>query len=197
MQVYLDEAPIGEGVTTLAEAIEIGRAAALESGRIIVEVRADGKRVPDASLGDEDALTREGFAGEVRLVSEDPRALVRSAMTDAACALGRLRATQAQAAELIHAGRIESAVEELRAILTCWEQAKLTMEQSAELVGPLPIDEEGMRGLAGSLSERLRSVRQCLEAQDWSSLADELEFDLDETADRWRTALLEVAERLA
>lgn len=197
MQVYLDDAPIGESVLTLAEAIELGRVAAAESGRIIVEVRADGERVSDESLGDPSELAREGFAGEVQLVSEDPKSLVRAAMTDAACALGRLRTTQAQAAELIHSGRVESAVEELRAILLCWEQAKMTMEQSAELVGPLPIDQEGMKGLAGSLSDRLRVVRQSLEAQDWSTLADELEFELDETADRWRTALLEVAEKLA
>ena len=83
MQVYLDDTPLDTAATTLEDALRIGRERAESQGRIIIDARADGAPIPDAHLASPALAERTPYAGEIRLVSEEPRALVRAALTDA------------------------------------------------------------------------------------------------------------------
>ncbi len=198
MKLLLDGAPVPlptPGSTTLAGALEAGRARAAERGRIIVEVFADGEPVAHHDLGP--GAAAPSGVGEVRLVSEDPRLLVRDALREAAVALDQVRDAQREAAELIHRGRPEDATARLTEVFGVWEGVKRVVDEGG-LILSRPLEREaGMDVLLEGLARRLVSVRAMLETSDWAGLADELAFDLDDEADKWRGKMLELSDMLA
>lgn len=198
MRLLLDGAPVPlptNLAASLSVAVEAGRARAAERGRIIVEVLADGEPVTSVDL----APGAGSGAGvdEVRLMSEDPRSLVREALREAAGALEQVRDAQREAAELIHRGRPEDATARLTEVFGVWESVKRVVDEGG-LILSRPLEREaGMDALLEGLAERLVSVRAMLETSDWAGLADELAFDLDDEADRWRGKMLELSDMLA
>jgi hypothetical protein len=46
------------------------------------------------------------------------------------------------------------------------------------------------------LTDRLKEVARTVEHRDWSTLADELEFELSDQAERWSTKFTELSATL-
>lgn len=185
--------PLPSGTATIRSALDAARARAAQGGRIIVQADADGVSLVGDALDD---ASLDGVA-ELALMSEEPLSLVREALLEAASALDRVREAQREAAELIHRGRPEEATARLGEVFGVWEGVKRVVDEGG-LVLARPLEQEaGMEALLEGLSERLLSVRRSLETSDWAGLADELAFDLDDEAGRWRDKMVALSGMLA
>lgn len=194
--MFLDNRPLEAEDTTLSAALDAARANAERGGRIIVEVLADGAPAPDADLRDPAAVARRPYAGELRFVSESPRALVGDALLNAADAVTAIRGKQNEAANLLHRGEPENAVAILGEAVNLWQMVRRALDESGRLLGASMLASPELSGLADELSRRLNAVRDALTVQDWSALGDELDEEMDAHAARWADALGALAGRI-
>jgi hypothetical protein len=199
MRVLLDEHPIEVEPATIARAIEVAREAAAERGRIVIEVLGDGAAV-DPGLIDQPPADDAGLA-ELKLITAEPGAFVSVTLADAVTVLDEAGGMQQQAAEAIQAGRIEEALEPLRAALSAWAVIRDVVDKSSALLG---IDPKGVETTGGTgasaidgLAGRLGEIRRALTEQDYGALSDVLAYDMPEQVEAWRGLLgaLESAAR--
>lgn len=200
VEVLLDGRAIPIGRPTLAEALRSGVAAAQAQSRIIVEVKGDGRRIPDDLLAQpSDELTTIRV---IELVSADPRALVTASLREAAAALDELRDQQQAAASAMHAG--EAPFDQLGTIFASWQAVRGVVDQAGAVLAidvmnkPLTIEGESdtISSAVADLSTHLRAMKDAMAAQDISAMADVLAYDLDAAATRWSRALLALAQSL-
>jgi len=192
MQTFLDDQVLTVDRPTLAAALRAGADAAEQAGRAIIEASADGAALRDEQL---DAPSDEDTGiGEVRLVSAEPRSLVRVTFLEAADTLVQVAPDHAAVAKMIHEGRLDDAMTELSSLLEVWRTVRETVDKGSALVGLIleeaELPELGRADLlVGQLAGRLDELKQALAIQDWSTVADLIEFEMAEQAEQW-TALL-------
>jgi hypothetical protein len=196
MRVLLDDATLLESAETLGQALEAGRAAAERDGRVIVEVFCDGEPASADELTDSESLARPAIVGELSLVSAEPRELVAATFDDAAAALTDLRETQRDLAEKIQQGGTAEAVGALGEVFEVWEAARQALEQGAEMASIDLERDNAFADLIAGLTDRLKEVARTVEHRDWSTLADELEFELGDQAERWSKKFTELSATL-
>jgi hypothetical protein len=203
MQVLLDGNPIDVPQPSLADALAVATADAARRGRLIVEVKADGVVVPDDKLGN--PSNEPSTIRELRLLSAEPRALVRHTILEAVGALETAQAEQAKAAELIQSGNPEEALNTLQVAMLTWQAVRDVVARSAAVLGldldtiDLPGVEEGLnfktatKDLLGHLSQ----MRTALDQQDWSALSDIVGYDLDAQAGVWKGLLVALSQHVS
>jgi hypothetical protein len=199
MKLLLDDQDVVLAQPSLAEALRVGVQEAGKRGRIVVEATMDGRPLDDEQLvRPSDALVP---GAEVRLVTAEPRSLVRMTLMEVADRLPEAQRIQKTCAEALERGEAEATLPELGEALGIWQSVRDAVAQGAELLG-IPLDEvrlggDGAAGFAGSMQDltlALEEVRRCLKAEDWASLADLLAFELDELADRWQSVVRALAD---
>lgn len=197
MRVLLDGSPVSVDRPTLARALSAGSASARARGRVIIEAKADGVALSDDQLGapsDEPGLMRE-----LTLTSAEPRALVKVTLDDAAVALRELVGDQKRAAELIHAGKESQALQSLQSIFKTWQNVKDIVSHCGELLerrldAVAFANADTIEAASRRLASQLQAVKVSLTKQDWSGLADTLEYDLCEEAQQWVRLLSSLAD---
>lgn len=204
MRLLLDNQEITIDRPTLAAAIAAGVAQAESQGRIIVEAMLDGTQLDDESLGNPSDETLD--SGEVRLVSAEPRSLVRVTLLDAADALDEASRSQNLCAEAIQTGQVKDALEQLSDALGIWDTVRDVVVKSAKLLDieldrikdPGAEDEQGatINELTTVLSKHLQEVKRCLAVQDWAALADVLGYDLADQVEPWKRLLQMMADTI-
>jgi len=128
------------------------------------------------------------YAERLEFVTADPVALLRVTMGEASEHLETIRGHQRKAADTIFGGDVNLSLAEIQAALEGWTSIRAAIELVLNALGasaalePRETLESALSDLAGELS----ALRDSLEAQDWSSVADALEGELDEQATRWR-----------
>ncbi len=201
MRVTLDGAPLVLERPTLAQALTLASAAARARGRVIIEAKADGLTLSDDQLGN--PSDEPGPMREVTLTSAEPRALVKVTLDDAARAVGDLANDQRSSAAKIHAGQENEALQQLQGIFNTWQTVKDIVDRAQALLEhnldevPLASGKGETVAVASKrLLSHLKSVRSSLTSQDWSALADTLEYDLCEEADAWVKLLSALADHV-
>lgn len=202
MRAFLDDKPLTFDRKTFAGALRAAVAAAEGRGRVIVDVLLDGTTVGDEVLSDPPDVA---MGDELRLVSAEPKALVRVTLTEAADALARGAAAQTRAAELIQAGRVKDAFAPLGEVVQTWHNVHEAVSRGTDLLN-MNIDGErvaleGGRSVrvseaAAELARCLEELKRSLSLEDWPALSDVLAFDLADQARVWRAVLVHLAERL-
>lgn len=203
MQVFLDDHEVAVAASSLAEALRAGVAAAQARGRVVVEVKADGVAVGDEQLAQAD---EPSSARELRLISADPRALVRVTLLDAVDALDEAKRRQDAAAELIQTGETQGALEHLREVISLWQLVQGTLDKSAELLGlkldtiAINVDGPDKTGRVAEEVEGLKTslagVKRTLSQQDWAGLSDVLAYELNTRVERWQRMLRSLADHV-
>lgn len=199
MQTYLDKQVLAVDRPTLAAALRAGADAAERAGRVIIEASADGAALSNDQL---DAPSDEDTGiGEVRLVSAEPRALVRVTLLEAADTLERVGPDHAAVAKMIHEGRLEDAMSELASLLDVWRAVQESVDKGSALIGltleNVRLGDVGHVGqLVEQLAGRLEELKTALANQDWSTVADLIEFEMVEQAERWTALLRGLSEHL-
>jgi hypothetical protein len=200
MQAYLDSVPFIVARPTVQAALEEAVRRAQGAGRIIIEVKCDGRVLSEAEL--EFPSDHPGRYAEVHCLSANPRAMVREVLLDAREALEGVAGAQADAARAIQTGNLVEARTLLEGVVSTWQAVVAALSRGSALVG---LDLDALRAadgepsagvLARSLAARLRSLTGALVREDWSALADEIELDLGEQATRWRALLARVVDDL-
>jgi hypothetical protein len=197
MRVYIDETEL-ESNASIAEALDAARDHAESTGRLIVDIHADGEAINDELL-DNPPSDNAGIS-ELRLITTDPVAFLMETFASARESLALVREDQSTAADHLRTGELEPAVESLNAILTGWQAVGDVVAQSAELA-EIDLNTFEFGGTNASttiekLSETLFEIRTNLTHQDWSALGDAIEYDLDELANQWDTLLGALAQRV-
>jgi hypothetical protein len=207
MNVTLDGTPLA-GAESIGEAVRAGVRAAREKQRLLVELSIDGARVKETEI---DALLAgatvlERAAGEVAMISAEPRSLASVTLLDAAATLEASREDHEEAAKALQIGETGAALARLASVFGAWQTARDALHTSAALIG-LPLDrlacttEDGRTHTAGECVTRL--TRDLLLAQnavrtgDWSALADTVAYDLGELLSVWTSLLRATAASIA
>ncbi len=201
MEAFLDGKPLAIARPTLACALADGVDAARAAGRIVIEVRGDGQ-----TLGDDTLASPSDVPGSYRAVhmfSADPRALVRVTLGDAIDALRGLVGEQVRLAELVHTDQLQLAAGGLQDVFQTWHTVKDVVARSGALLDlDLSVLDVGSEfGTLGQASNRLlvylRGVKGSLEREDWSALADILEVNLSEEAQKWEDLLTALSDHVS
>jgi len=189
MRAYLDDQPLRPDPASAGDALRAGSQAAQRCGRIIVDIIADGRSIAIEELGS----TPGGSLDELRLVSAEPRELVREAIGDARQLLVELRAVQTRASDAFLMGEFEDGAIHLREVLGAWQRVRTAAEQAGALLGT-PVDSlaldagdgpRPMRNEIDTLAAALAELRDAITRQDVAALADLLEYDLGALSRRW------------
>jgi hypothetical protein len=195
MEVTLDGATIQYEGSTLASVMKSAVAAAANVGRIVVDIRADGERLPNEVLEHPDRPL--SGVRVLAFTSADPQALVAQTCQEAANTLREIVEVQQEVAGRIQGGQIEEAMDPLRKVLETWGVVNQVVSEGTALLG-ISVDELRVRGFDGDatvqealteLRDVLRSLRDAMESEDWSAIADAVGYDLDAQAKRWERLL--------
>ncbi len=200
MNVLLDDVAVdafaGE---SLADAVAAGRAEAERRGRVLVEVQVDGEAVSESVLADPSGVSAAG--SEIRLHSVDPVALVRDSLGEASDALGGSMAAHTSVAHQLQQDDLAAAMNGLGEVMHAWGALQRTITHGSGLLGrdldELAGPEAGLTAQIDGLIDRLRALKGAIESQDWSEVADVLEYDLAPQVEPWRATLRTMADRLA
>lgn len=200
MHAFLDDQPLPVAQPTLHAAVRAAVEKAAAAGRVIVEVHADGRRLPDELIV---SPPDEAVGGELRFTSAHPRELVRTVLRDAAGALGNVLPIQRQCAEALQVGRQQDALAQLTEVIQTWQAIREALDSSVQLLG-VPLERfsasagggPDLAALDTALIGRLKEIDRALRSQDWSALADVLAYDMGDEAERWQVLLTGAADRL-
>jgi hypothetical protein len=197
MNVFMDGERVPGTHKDLAGAMSTSRSIAESRGRILIEVKADGKAIPDAILESPASAPGNCYA-ELHFQSAEPRQLVRSTLLGAVDLLEDIRAGQAAAAESFQTGETGQAFEHLQGVLTNWQIVQSVVTSGSQLLNMSLTDPSvgggtSFDGLGTALSRELTNLRSSLAAQDHSAVADALAFELSKHVDAWVLALRAMA----
>jgi len=215
MRVVLDNQLIPPATATAAGAVGTCHAIAqtvLEAkqlaasrGRIIVHAHCAGKPI-DLDLLDTHLDQSLPGHDEIRLTSAEPAALVAAALRSIAESLTSLEEEHHRAATEICCGRVSQASGRLPAISSAWERSAQTVGQAQQMLGVFDpsgasaaaagIDAAAAKFHMSALAANLKTLKAALAHEDWSSLADVLEYGLCETAQSWAHWLNTAADAL-
>lgn len=197
MRVFIDETELDNN-DSVADALDAARDHAENAGRLIVDIHADGEAINNALL-DNPPSDNAGIS-ELRLTTTDPVAFLIETFASARESLVLVREDQATAADHLRKGELEPAVEVLNAILTGWQAVGEVVAQSAELaeidLNAFEFDGTNASAVIEKLGDTLFEIRTNLTHQDWSSLGDAIEYDLDDLAKQWDGLLDALAQRV-
>ncbi len=202
MKVMLDNNPLDIAPDSVADALIAGRDAAEAAGRLVIEVHADGSPIP-AEMLDEPPADNAGFT-EIKLISTLPGPFLQTTLLDASDLLVEIRKAQANAVECFQAGHIEDGVPSLQHALGSWTLIRDVVEKATTLCRMEPstvvvptADGSTRTGVTyiDGLAHDFDLVRQALEKQDFTALADVLDGELDTQAQAWMDFLKALAAR--
>ncbi len=188
MRTFLDDRPLAASGASLGAALTAARAAAPE--RLVVAATADGTPVPETHLAAPPEA--EPYAGELRLVTADPRELLAGALREAAARLREARPAQRRVAEHLQVGETKDAMTALGPVLGSWEHAAKVVVLGREADPGAPETAADIAALFG----HLRALKQAIERQDLVEVAYTLDGDLDDALKRWLDVLGSWAERV-
>lgn len=197
MRVYIDNTEL-EANNSIADALDAAREHAENDGRLIIDIIADGQTIDDAML--DNPPSDNGGISELRLTTTDPVAFLMETFASARESLALVREDQSTAADHLRKGDLEPAVEALNGVLTGWQAVGDVVAQSAELadidLNTFEFDGLQAKGVIEKLGDTLFEIRTNLTHQDWSSLGDAIEYDLDDLAKQWDALLGALAQRV-
>lgn len=200
MRVVLDELQCDLNAASVSEAIVAAAALAENRGRIIVEIRIDGEPHPAANLDEIDRIASS--ATEVRLTSADPTDVVCQALHEASLSLTDVQHLQQSAAQLIQAGQMVQAMEQLGQAISIWINVQQAVVMGVELA-ELDLNQLLWGGrdkpigvLIEELADQLRIMREALESQDIGRLSDTLMYELPTVVDQWGELLADLQKQV-
>lgn len=212
MKVFLDKQELSVGfgqdsaaapsAGALGEALDEARRTAQALGRVIVEVKLDGRALSTEEIdAGERGVAIDPPPQRLEFITADPRELVATSMAQAADALEEARDAQTSAAELLASGDVGGALEQIGEVVGVWEAVRVVLEQGPGLLGvPLARFAHGREGGSVELDRHTRELSACLQnfksaltAEDWSTLGDLLAEDMDVQARVWSELLRTLA----
>lgn len=197
MRVWIDSTELNAS-DSISDALDQAREHSEQSGRLIIDISADGQPINDDIL--ENPPNDHAGISELRLTTTDPVAFLTETLHSARETITLVREDQGTAADHLRTGQLEPAVESLTAVLTGWQALRDVVGQSAVLadidLSTIKVQATTAEACINKLGQTLSEIRDNLTSQDWSSLGDAIEYDLDEQAQQWDAMLQAMAQRV-
>lgn len=198
MRAYLDDAPLQCERDTLRAAFDAALARAHEAGRLVVDVLADGEPIAHDTLRDPPDHPTDA---EIRFITADASEMVVRVLKEASDAARQVGVEQAEVATHLHAGRRDEARESLERVVLIWQAITQAVARAGELLGiPLAHEDLGngatLEDALQALKVDLQAVIDALSSEDWTGLADAVEYDLATHSQRWEELLMSAAQRV-
>ncbi len=202
MEIYLDDEPYSleaSGPATVAQVLDEVLKHVRAGGRIVAVIRCDGVEVDSENL---QRVLGEPSTTYARLdfVSGKAGELAIEALSRVQAMLMELGPSKDQAVEKLDQGQVTEAMTFLGHYFDAWRQAHEAVLQSATLVGldltTVSLDDVPLVELFGTFAEQLHQLKDALEANDHVTLSDILNYEADETTDRW-VKLIDVVKQVS
>lgn len=189
MEVLIDDHPRSVTATTVGGVLEEVRGPLDDTGRLVIEVVADGATWSQARILSGEAGT--STCDRLELTTADRAALVTDTLVAAGAALDEIRAIQKRAATLVDEGRLDAAMREISEAVALWSDVSRAATLAFE--ARRRTDLSGLQRCATSLSEHMVGLRAALATQDTVAVSDALLYDLPATIDVWRVLIDDLA----
>lgn len=205
MEVYIDEKRVEGDVAvsgTIEETVRAIQRDLCAPGQMVVGLRCDGKVIEGNAMADTlaqpaSSLTRlDVFTGTRGALASDALGQAAQVLDDTAQRCGEV-------AGMLTAGNSSEAIEVLSQCVSAWQQIHDAVVKTVEM---LEIDteqtvdgEDKIASVMESLRDVLIQIRQALQQNDHVLLADVIQYEFEDVADRWRktiTYIREVADRI-
>lgn len=193
MRVYIDDTQLSDA-DNIEHAIDLARDHIQDQPRLIVDVLADGEPATQQHLENPGAVI-----GELRFETADTGAFLTETAHTAKDSIRLIQDDQTTCAAKLRTGELEGAMQSLAAIMDGWQAVRDIVDQVAQLaqieIATLSVDDQTGAALTQGLSEALTEVRESLQTQDWATLGDVVEYDLQTHATRWSALLDAMIDR--
>ncbi|RJP35221.1 MAG: hypothetical protein C4547_09705 [Phycisphaerales bacterium] len=164
---------------------------------VVVGVRCDGLHL----TGDELSRAMDRPVGDfhsLEVATSTPSALVRGAAGEASQMLREVDEQRRRCAGLLSQGKTAEGIAALTACLGVWQQVHDAATKSIHMLDIDPASVRvGGQPLEKSLAlpmDRLQTVRDALQSQDFVLLADVLEYEFDEVVAQWQALLAQIQQ---
>ncbi|MEM9418683.1 MAG: hypothetical protein AAGA25_06440 [Planctomycetota bacterium] len=199
MQVILDEQTVELDGPSLGELLHAARKRlADDSGRVVVEIAIDGRRLDDQQITDRQSEDVSDLS--VAFTSADPKALAVETLEQVRTRLTDAEDDQKEAADLLQRDQKQNALQKVGSSIEAWLQVQQAVLQSTVLLGinldDLSVDGEPAHALTTQAVERLNDVKEFIQADDTVALADSLEYEWPETTAKWHTLIDELIKAI-
>lgn len=196
MKITIDDRVLETDAVTLGDALVAVQGAS--AGRMIVAAEADGETVPMEHLLNPPESSP--YAESIVFRTVEPSALVHETLFSAVDIIRGIKPRQKEVADMLLAGEVEPAKEQLMTLLSGWLDVNKTVQlctssghvsrEAIEALDP-PLDEAVVR-LAGDLQE----LRDALGSNDFTAVSDLLAYEMMDQAERWSGLLTSLADSL-
>lgn len=187
MPIYLDGQPAEISGETLGAIMDAAQQRLTPAGRLLVEVKLDGRAILGEELDQQRAVPVEGV--RVELESADPRQLAQTTLQQVRQGLQAARQDQIDAAGFFQQDQPAEAMQRVSRAIEAWQQAQQAVLHTTMLIG-IKLDQKVFEDrpiveVTDSLLTQLRSLRDLITAGDTVGLADSLAYEWPEMTDRW------------
>lgn len=191
MQVYLDDNPYpleASEAVTVGQVLDDVLKTVHADGKVVTAIRCDAEELGAETLNE--ALAK-GVDSYDRLDFESGMAgqLTIEALSHVQAMLMDLEPTKEQAIERLNQGQIAEAMDALKTYFGAWHQAHEAVLQGVRLVkldiSELAVDDLPVSEMFDKFADQLRDLKEALEARDHVTLADILNYEAQETTQRW------------
>jgi hypothetical protein len=195
VDLYVDDRRMALGVAadaTFADALAELKQTLASDGRMIVSIHCDGIDITGPAFAE--SLARPVNAlGRVDMQTADPVALVGEALTTADELLDTSQQSAQEVVDLLAQGKSESALPQLSGCCQAWLQvhegicnaiAMLRLDPNTLMIG-----ERSLTVVMEEPADRLRQLKETLEAGDLVLLADILTYEFPDAINAWRDML--------
>jgi hypothetical protein len=191
MDIFLDDEryPVDQGGSpTVGQVLQDVLQDVRARGRVIASIRCDGVEIVSENIA---AVLEEPAAKYARVdfVSSMAGELAIEALSRIQSMLIELDASRTEAVDRLNQGQTQEAMQLLGRYFEAWRQAHEAVLQSARLVGldltELQVDDLPVAEIFGQFAEQLRQLKEAFEAKDHVTVADIMNYEADETTQRW------------
>jgi hypothetical protein len=194
MQVHVDSHALAVtelGLETVGDVLQHIRT----SNRLVTHVTIDGQ-TPD--LGHMKQVRRHALRGHtIFFETTEPKRIVDDVIDEIERQMDQAEQTRELAINDLSASQPTKALQKLSGCFTTWHAAQQAIDKVAQL---LRVDLNLVRlgddmTLQQSLEQfavQLKAIRQAVEARDYVSLADILQYEIGRTVSQWRDALTQL-----
>jgi len=191
MEIFIDGEPVALTCDDLEAALEAANGHLSPTGRIIVEVEADGRTLTGEEL--EKQRSTGGVPNRLNLQSADPRELVIEALEQVREGLVEAQRHQIEAAKSLQRDDAVQAMDKIRVAVDRWQDLQRVVVQTGSLVrkdiGAIRVANGSVEDAVVALADRLKDLSSLLATGDTVGLADELMYVWPGICEQWERTL--------
>jgi len=201
VNIYLDDEPVS---VTSAETLTVQGVAdqlrdrLASAGRMLTSMRCDGKAVGPDQLEAILSAPAKGYTN-IEFLSSDSKQMVRSLLDAAANLFKEADEQRIKAADLLNAGQVGNAMTLLGACFQSWAQIHQAIVHSCQTLGisieRISSDQFDIAAWLVGLADRLRAIKEALEAGDHVSIADILRYEFEDVSEQWKQVIAMLREK--